>query len=146
MTVALKVSARGFVNARRVLDNLSSLNTRNLLDNIGEIVEGQVRNRILHERESPEGEAWAPWSEKYKKTRGSGHELLQDEGDLRDSITHNVLGGELEIGSNLVYARKHQKGSEDGTTPARPYLGLSRENEDDIEEAVGDWIEKVLRR
>lgn len=92
-----------------------------LADAIGEQQVASAKRRIRQTKKSPEGKPWKPWSQKYAKTRKRQHSLLIATGSLRDSITHNVLSpGEVEVGSNLDYARVHLMGSED--VPARPYL------------------------
>ena len=49
------------------------------------------------------------------------------------------------VGSNLPYARIHQKGGKTGKghkvdMPARPYLGVSEEDMDEVRETVADFL------
>lgn len=144
--IKIDVRPTGFDQARRRLQKLSHFDLRDLLDNIGAVVESQVRRRIMEEKESPDGTPWAPLSEKYakRKKKVSSGGLLELHHYLLDSITHNPVGDTVEIGSNLDYAATHQFGSEDGTTPARPYLGLSDDDSDEVTVAISTWFQEVM--
>ena len=110
---------------------------------LGALVESQTRRRIEEERTGPDGTPWPAWSPRYAATRHSGHSLLQNEGDLLDSIFHEVTGDGVEIGSGLVYAATHQFGHEERSIPARPYLGLSADNEAEITALIADLMEEA---
>ena len=118
-----------------------------LLEGLGAEVESQARRRISEEKASPDGTPWQPWSEAYGETRRGGHSLLEGEGDLLDSIQYVVDGDRVEIGSNLIYAAIHQHGGDDVgiPIPARPYLGISPENEEDLVAIIDDWARQQLR-
>jgi len=115
-----------------------------LLEQIGVIVEGQVRRRIQEDKTSPEGVPWAAWSEDYARTRKGSKSLLQDEGGLLDSIQYLVVGNEVEVGSNLVYAATHQFGDDGRGIPERPYLGLSPDDEAELDEVLQDFVDGLL--
>jgi phage gpG-like protein len=72
----------------------------------------------------------------------------------------------IMVGSGLVYARIHQEGGPivpraaaalvfrlgekwvrtgKVTMPARPYLGLSPDNQNDVVEAAEDWLGRLLQ-
>jgi phage virion morphogenesis protein len=116
----------GIRELERVREKFADLETAlkestELADAIGEQQVASAKRRIRQTKKSPEGKPWQPWSQKYAKTRKRQHSLLIASGALRDSITHHVLSpGEVEVGSNLDYARAHLMGTED--IPARPYL------------------------
>ncbi|HMI89803.1 MAG TPA: phage virion morphogenesis protein [Polyangiales bacterium] len=93
-----------------------------LLDSIGQQQEDSARRRITETKRSPDGKRWAPWSERYRKTRKSHHSLLRSTGALVDSLDHQVEGDVVVVGSNLKYAGVHLFGSEDEHTPARSFL------------------------
>lgn len=135
---SLDIDLSQLTRVQRALLGVSSTRMDDLLGAVGTEVESQTRRRIDDEKRSPEGELWAPWSERYAKTRHSGHSLLQSEDHLLDSIQHLVMGADLQVGSNLVYANVHQEGFED--IPARPYLGTSRDDEQDILGVVDDFL------
>lgn len=116
-----------------------------LFDALGTEIETQTRRRISIERKGPDGSAWAPWSKRYAKTRHGGNSLLRGEGHLLESITHNLLGDNaVEVGSNLVYAAVHQHGYKG--IPARAYLGLTADNEDDLVGIVEDFLASRFKR
>ncbi len=127
-----------------------------LADAIGDQQESSARRRISQTSRSPAGKAWAPWSERYKKTRRPQHRLLVSSGKLRDSIEHNVLSNlEVEVGSNLGYARVHLYGSAPGQKPkipARPYLDTEPGFADPRDRAElrdilrAFWVEKGIKR
>lgn len=131
------------------LARLQHMDMRELLDGIGHEVETQTKRRITEEKTAPDGKAWPAWSPRYAATRHAGNSLLVDEGHLRDSITHNVASGgrTVDIGSNLVYARIHQFGGEGAgkpALPARPYLGLSAANRQDVHAVASHWLDSFL--
>lgn len=115
---------------------------------------------------APDGTPWAPVKEPWASLkRGPG--ILREagmRGGLQGSITMDVAGDELAVGSNKIYAAVHQFGATikakdhpflifrtpDGRRfgqarqvqiPARPYLGIGPEDEDTILDAVeAFWI------
>ena len=58
-----------------------------------------------------------------------------------------MRGDEVEVGTNVEYAAIHQFGGDEVgiNIPARPYLGLSPDNEADLLSVVEDFIEEALR-
>lgn len=119
------------------LGRLSRPRARDLLERIGAMVVSSTQRRISQDKQAPDGTVWEPWSDGYAATRHSGHSLLRDTGALLESIDAEVRGDELLVGSPLKYARHVQR--------ARPFLGLSRGDEDDIAEMVDDWAREMER-
>lgn len=150
-TLRYKARAFGLARVRRELQRLRETMAQDvdeLLDVVGQTMEGQVKNRILREKESPSGKRWKPLSpayEAYKSKARPGIGLLQFKGGLADSIQHVYGTKEVEVGSNLIYAASHQYGDRRRRIPARPYLGLSRQNQSDIRSVTEDWLEDMLR-
>jgi len=170
------LSAIEQLNAR--IAALADVDRRKLLGRIGAVVEEQTRERLKRDKSSPDGAAWAPWSERHEKGRHGGHSLLSGGGELYDSLTHEVSANSVEVGSNLIYARIHQEGSGEESVqvpahqrrikqafgrklpfpvwvnvgayaflqniPARPYLGLSADNEAELEAEIEDFFKEVL--
>lgn len=119
-----------------------------LLDTIGAVTESQTRRRISEEKRSPDGDPWAEWSDDYAKTRHSGHSLLENEGELLDSIQYQVSGDEVVTGSNLIYAAiQHYGGAEVGKPGLveRPYLGISQDNQDELEAVLESWMQGLMQ-
>ena len=56
----------------------------------------------------------------------------------------------VKLGSNVEYARIHQKGGMAGRgrkvkIPARPYLGVSKEDWKEIEDTISDFISGAFK-
>lgn len=117
------------------------------LPGLSVLVESQTRRRIADEKESPDGEPWAVWAPAYAATRHGGQSLLMASGDLLDSIAGDVSGSDaITVGSDKVQAAILQFGGDDSMAPgpaaipARPYLGLSEANLDE----VSDFLSLVI--
>lgn len=145
MSVELSYDLRALERLGDRLEGMSSLSQRSLLSALGAHLEDSVVARIEEGGPGPNGEVWPDWSERYARTRGPGKALLRDEGELLTSIQYVVNNGdELEVGSNLEYAATHQYGDDDREIPARPYLGLSPEDEAAIEAEALDWMSRHM--
>ena len=72
---------------------------------------------------SPWGMAWQPLAIGSKRY---GQQPLRDTGRLQRSITSQVEGDSVVVGTNVIYARTHQYGRPigKGHIPARPFLPL----------------------
>lgn len=76
-----------------------------------------------------------------KAKQGRSNKILQGRGDLMNSITSGYNKTSAFAGTNLEYARIHQKGGMTGRNhatriPARPYLKLTRQENRNIDERV----------
>lgn len=143
MSVRIKTTPRGFDEVRRVLNKVAWLDIEKLLDDVGAVIESQVRRRIIEQEGPPEGGDWKEYDPQYREWKsaqgklvGKGKGFLLLEGHLEDSIQRVVRGGAVEIGSNLQYAGPNQA--------TRPFLGLSDENQDEVEHATTDWLREVM--
>ena len=144
---ALRYDLSAAERIRQKVERIAGLDRRKLLDVIGAEVEGQVRRRIESEKAGPDGVPWPLWSERYRATRHGGHSLLEGAGyggGLLGSIDHQVDEDSVEVGTSLLYGATHQFGDDDRNIPARPYLGLSGGNEDDLLAVVEDWLDRVV--
>ncbi len=153
MSVGIQVTSLGAEEIGKRLAAVERVRLSEVLDAVGALVASQTKRRIAEERTAPDGTPWQAWSIAYAKTRHGGHSLLRSEGDLEDSIQHLSGLDEVEVGTNLVYAAVHQfgdrknaarlasflgvsQGAHLGGIPPRPFLGLSRENEEEILELI----------
>jgi len=125
------------------LERLAQLDTTPLLEAIGAEVESQTRRRIAVDKTSPTGLPWPEWSTDYAKTRHSGQSLLQGDGHLLDSITHQVEGDSALIGSPLIYVATHQYGDPERGIEQRELLGLEGNDLDDVVGLVEDYLEEI---
>lgn len=116
--VAIKVSIDGLEAAlaplRRVAARLE--NQRPLWDEVGAYLESTVSRRF-ETGSGPYGLFWTP----SRRAREGQGQTLVDSGRLRSSITRNVFGTGVEVGSNVAYAAIHQFG---GTIRAKTAKGL----------------------
>lgn len=99
---------------------------------------------------SPDGVPWVDLAELTRAARARrGHwpgQKLQVIGTLAASVTTDYGNGWASIGSNVPYARIHQKGGRAGRgrkvdIPARPYLGVSPEALDAIRNDMVAWVD-----
>lgn len=128
------------------LMRLTDENLALIADEIGELIKEQTNLRLVDEKTAPDGSPWPAWSEAYAETRKPNQSLLDrgfQEG-LRLSINNYVMGHYAIVGSDKIYGAIHQFGSEDGSLPARPYLGLSADNRIAIEDLVAGRVEDLL--
>jgi len=89
----------------------------------------------------PDGSPWLP----SQRALRQGGQTLVDKAHLRSSITHVAGASFVDIGTNIIYAAIHQFGGKTGRNlaaqmPARPYLGLSSNDNREIVEIVEDHL------
>lgn len=145
--IAASLTTQGLDGAIRKLASLSGFHIAELADDAGSILESSTRRRF-ETKTAPDGSDWVAWSEAYDETRNHGkHSLLVGEGDLWDSIQSYAKGAEAHVGSPLVYAGHHHHGGDEigSGVPARPYLGVSDEDEVDISHLVRGKLEDLFQ-
>lgn len=131
--------------------------TQALMESIGEaLVSGTLKR--FDAGEDPEGNQWEPSG----RASEDGGQTLTNTGRLRRSIDYAATAGKVMVGSNLAYARIHQEGGtitprnakklvftgrggknvavDKVTIPARPYLGVSEADMDDVRAAMTDFL------
>ena len=132
-----------------------------VMQDIGEYLLTSTRERFP-KGEAPDGSKWAPKSpatlEAYgarKSNRVDTRPLFGPTGLLSQQIFYQARPNEVEWGSNRIYAAVMQLGAGKGafgTTsrgspipwgniPARPYLGLSAEDETQIVAILSDYLQ-----
>ncbi|PZE09271.1 phage virion morphogenesis protein, partial [Pseudomonas sp. 57B-090624] len=114
-----------------------------LLEGLGAEVESQTRRRIQSDKTSPSGEPWQGWSEAYAETRHSGQSLLQSMGPLLNSISYQVQGDSVLVGSPLIYAATHNFGDPDRGIPQREFLGVEGQDFEDLVGITEDYLEAM---
>lgn len=156
--VAVEIIDRGLDEAMASMQRLTSPELRyGLMDGVGREIQSQTRHRIRTEKTSPEGIDW--------KNTWRGTSIMHLTGALWDSIDYRATMDQVHVGSPLVYARIHQFGGtitaknakmlrfvSNGETyfrrsvyiPPRPYLGLSRQNVEDLQDTITSFVESVL--
>lgn len=132
-------------------------NTKDLMESVGEaLVSGTLQR--FKEEEDPQGQKWL----KSDRATNEGGQTLTDTGRLQKSIDYAATSDKVMVGSNLIYARIHQKGGtitpkkakrlvfkgSDGRTvsadkvtiPPRPFLGVSKEDMEEVKETMADFL------
>lgn len=156
--VSITLDASGFEAAFNALQPLLEFEGSELMSIIGAVGESQTRRRISDEKTAPSGDAWQP--------NLKGTSILVDTGQhLLYSIAHSSSETEAEWGSSWEYAHVHQEGmtikprngaalkwwyqqggavnfamAKQVTIPARPFVGLSSDNAEEIVELVTDYF------
>lgn len=94
----------------------------------------------------PEGNPWEPLTDKYKarKKRNPNKILIRDV-MLSATLRYQVESDALRFGTPLIYGATHQLGDPDRGIPARPFLGLSADDEGVILDLLQDHLLDALR-
>jgi len=96
-------------------------------------------------QQDPGGRKWAPLKPSTRR-RKKHPKILTESGMLRGTIRYRLMGtNAVAIGTNRPYGRIHQLGGKAGrgrkvTIPARPYLGFSGTDREEIEAILVDHI------
>lgn len=145
--VSIRTNIRDLDIAGRKLDAVLARagNFEPLLDEIGGYLVFSTQRRFEEGRD-PDGARWKP---SIRAVRQGGQTLV-DQAFLVNSITHSVEPGRVVIGSNLIYAAIHQEGGRAGRNlsvelPARPYLGISAEDDAEIGRILDDHLSEAVQ-
>lgn len=146
----ITVDVSGLTSVEQLLGKLSDPQAETLLESLARLMREQIRERLIAGGPSPSGAAWAPNKEGRKP-------ILHRTGALARSIDYAVVGMQAVVGSGLVYAAIHQFGgtivpkkgdrlafrignrqifARKVTIPARPYVGLSGSDRDELVRAA----------
>lgn len=158
---SIRVSVEGeFGELQKELRRLGSLDRAELNRAIAEALRTSTDERFDAEA-GPDGAAWRP-----SIRASAGGRTLTDTAALRNSIHSRSSAAGAEIGTNLIYAATHQFGDGGRTIraknqpylkfqvngrwyrkrqvtvkiPARPYLGLSDDDRDEIREIIEEAV------
>ena len=104
--------------------------------------------------ESPDGSAFAPRSaatlKHYERKKIAFGGVLHKSGKLRQNLFHTYGPEHVEIGTVEPYAAMMQFGGTKaqfpnlwGNIPARPFLGVSDQDETDILDILKEWAESA---
>jgi len=115
------------------------------LKDIGEALLLSTQQRFS-DQVDPDGRPWKPLSDEYRR-RKKHPKILTETTNLRGRIVWQLVLGGVEVGTDVVYAAIHQFGGRAGRElaaeiPARPYLGISAQDRDDIREII---LSHILR-
>lgn len=145
---------------RKALSRLSGFDLAQALRGIGETLTNNTRDR-LENGVDIDGRPFAPLSPvtlaRKKKNRDK---VLIESGDLHRELTYQLVNGGtgLEFGSDRKYAAVHQFGARQGAfgrskrntplpwgnIPARPFIGITNQDKDEILDNLTTFIENQL--
>lgn len=141
---SLMIKFPGLDRFQQALMRVSKFRQSVLLDQLGDLMLAQNRRRLDTEKESPDGEAWEPLSASYAEKKKGG-ELLEESGQLLDSLQAVAGSDGVTLGSNQLYAAVHLHGDPERGIPARPYLGFSDDDLEDLGEVAEDYLRGMFR-
>ena len=143
------------------LNRLKRLSFIGLHKEIGEQLLTNTKERF-RKQVDPEGK---PWAKSFRALQEKGKTLM-DKRDLYNSINFKAKPDRVEVGTNKIYASTHQDGAvikprkakylkfkfngsfravKKVKIPARPFMGINRNDRQDIEEIIRERIEEILR-
>ncbi|HLD66044.1 MAG TPA: phage virion morphogenesis protein [Pseudomonas sp.] len=149
-------SSKALAAIRQAVSQLAD--PKPLLLDIGEMLVNSTRDRFSSEQ-GPDGQAWAALSPRYLATKSPNPgKVLQRRGDLVRQIFPQVEGATLLVGTDRVYGAVHQFGALQGkfgktkrgapipwgNIPARPFLGLSDADENELTLIALDHLKRTL--
>lgn len=119
--------------------------TQTLMESVGDALVSGTLKRFDAE-EDPTGKKWKPSA----RASAEGGKTLTDTALLRRSIDYAATPEKVMVGSNLPYARIHQKGGKTGkghkvNMPARPYLGVSKDDMEEVKETLADFLKGAFK-
>ncbi|WP_312929111.1 phage virion morphogenesis protein [Stutzerimonas nitrititolerans] len=144
------------VDNRRVLDALNGLAKRSqdmrpAFQDLGEYFIESTKRRFAS-KTAPDGSRWADNSDETISRKGRDDPLIGESRRLSNEIHYRPTGTSLEWGSSLDYAGMQQNGGLKaayphlwGDIPARPFLGLSNEDEAMALEILQEHLAEPLR-
>ena len=143
ITINLSPAEDKLNNLRNKLSNM-----RPVLAGISNMMLDAVERNFANETDPETGLRWTPLAastQRQRARKGKTGKILQVTGGLVASITPQYGNDYALVSTNKVYAPIHQFGGEAGrnhktSIPARPYLALSRQDKEDIVEAVKDYL------
>ena len=113
-----------------------------VFQDIGEAMLNVTRERF-NTQTAPDGTPWKPLSPAYALVKKPNPDkILTRYGRLRGTLTYQAGPKEVRIGTPLVYGATHQFGR--GAIPARPFLGLSQSDEQELLDILNDHLSRAL--
>lgn len=139
-------------------------NTTPVMAAIGEGLVSSTHRRFVAQK-SPDGMKWAPLHPAYRAIKRNSR-ILTESGRLRGSINAQASNDMVRVGTNVIYAAIHQFGgtivprsarflffrlssglvqASSVTLPARPFMGISSEDEEMIADTVFGFVSRRAR-
>lgn len=164
-SIDVRIDDKAVKAAFRKLAIAFSGNTRPIMAAIGTALVGSTQRRFSTQTD-PDGNHWLAVNQDYAATKRNVR-ILTESGRLRSSINSRPSNDEVRIGTNVVYAAIHQFG---GTISAkgggflsfriggqfikvrsvkieaRPYLGISADDREEVQDIVFGFVDRLARR
>lgn len=142
------------------LKNLSTMEKRGVLNAMAEAVKTSTQDRF-DTGTDPDGKKW----KSSMRAEQEGGKTLQDTGALRGDINTKVTDDGFAVGTNDIRAAIHQFGgtiraknrealrfvvgesevfTKQVTIPARPFLGINRDDEEELIGMMEDYFEEQI--
>jgi phage virion morphogenesis protein len=113
-----------------------------VFQDIGEALLNSTRARFSRQT-APDGSPWAALSPGYQAHKKKNANLILTlNGYLRGTLNYQADKASLRVGTPLIYGATHQFGRPEKNLPARPFLGLSADDETMILDALNDWLSR----
>ncbi len=149
--ISVKLEARELSDGLRRL-TLATSNLRTALLSIGGVLVESSKQRFS-DKAGPDNVAWAKNTASTINRKGRDQALTGETGVLSDTLRYELLSNDsLEVGSPMEYAAMQQFGGKKsefpylwGDIPARPFLGISTEDSDEILAVISDHLENALK-
>ncbi len=120
------------------------------------IIAGTMENAVLENFEKEGRPAWAGIKPRRPKKGNNGSviqrdgKILNDTGNLKNSITAAFDNDSATVGTNLEYAAIHQFGGMAGRgrkvkIPARPFLSLTPQDEEDVIDDIQTYFRNLIK-
>ncbi len=139
MSITFELNVSGDEEMRKLLDKAANLDTTDMMEVLSMGLVAQTESRFAS-KTAPDGTPWEPWSSGYAKTRQGNHSLLIDSSRMLTSIYASHTRTTASVGSPMVYAAAHQRGNPNKNLPARPFLGASPENLEELHDLGVDYL------
>lgn len=167
----ITLTPNSFAEAGDMFDRLAAAQAdrSELMQDLGELLMQSTKDRFPT-GQAPDGTPWAPKSQatldSYRSREARKRNasvpfrpLFGPSGRLSSEIFYEAGPQSVEIGSALIYAAVMQEGAEKGAfgsmangspipwgdIPARPFLGLSPDDETNVQATVEEWLERVAQ-
>lgn len=113
---------------------------------IGEALLNSTRERF-NTQTAPDGSPWEPLSPGYaQRKKKNKDKILTLHGRLRGLLNYRAGPREVRIGTPLLYGATHQFGAPERNLPARPFLGLSSDDETKLLDLLNEHLHRALGR
>lgn len=134
----LSINTTGLDALRQRVQTMAGLDTASLMPQLGEYLLASTQDRFKTQTD-PDGGAWQALQPRtIKRKKYNPTKVLTERGFLRKNLRYQVLNKTtVQVGSNLEYAATHQFGRD--KIPARPFLGLSPQDHQEIRAIIAEW-------